>query len=131
MTGDLFDPLKLARVHAMLARTLIEHHRAPGDERARRWLDALVQRALDEVTDAVPDELQSELQRLFLPAPGAGESDDEVRIAEAQLLGWLNGLAMGEQIDTMREMVAATRDRVFQASLVAAGDEPPPSAAYR
>lgn len=93
------DPARLVRMAGMLRGLLDEMRELPLDEQSRERLQATRQRALKEICDAVEPPLQQELTRLELPlADGSTTpSTEELRIAHAQLVGWLTGLFNGVQ----------------------------------
>jgi hypothetical protein len=89
-------PAKLLRIGAMLRELLEEVRRAPPDDAGRKRLREIYDRALTELKAELSDELQHELETFAVPLePTASES--EIRIAKAQLLGWLEGLFQGIQ----------------------------------
>ncbi|MGZ4662327.1 MAG: bacterial proteasome activator family protein [Arthrobacter sp.] len=96
---DLVDePAKVMRIGTMVKQLLDEVKTAPLDEAARGRLAAIHQRSIKELEDGLAPELVEELERLSLPFPdNATPSDAELRIAQAQLVGWLEGLFHGIQ----------------------------------
>jgi hypothetical protein len=93
------DPARLVRIAGMLRGLLDEMRERPLDEESRERLRATRQRALKEICDAVEPPLQQELARLELPLAddSTTPSTEELRIAHAQLVGWLTGLFNGVQ----------------------------------
>ncbi len=96
---DLVDePAKVMRIGTMLKQLLDEVKAAPLDNAARTRLAAIHQRSIRELEDGLAPELVEELERIHLPfAEEATPSDAELRIAQAQLVGWLEGLFHGIQ----------------------------------
>jgi hypothetical protein len=82
----------------MIKQLLDEVKSAPLDDAARGRLAAIHERSIKELQDGLAPELVEELERISLPFPEqATPSDAELRIAQAQLVGWLEGLFHGIQ----------------------------------
>jgi len=96
---DLVDqPAKVMRIGTMIRQLLEEVKSAPLDEAARGRLAEIHDRSIKELEDGLAPELIEELDRISLPFPdNATPSDAELRIAQAQLVGWLEGLFHGIQ----------------------------------
>ena len=96
---DLVDePAKVMRIGTMIKQLLDEVKSAPLDDAARGRLAAIHERSIKELEDGLAPELVEELERISLPFPKqATPSDAELRIAQAQLVGWLEGLFHGIQ----------------------------------
>jgi len=96
---DLVDePAKVMRIGTMIRQLLEEVKSAPLDEAARGRLAEIHERSIKELEDGLAPELVAELERISLPFPeNALPSDAELRIAQAQLVGWLEGLFHGIQ----------------------------------
>ncbi len=96
---DLVDePAKVMRIGTMLKQLLEEVKSAPLDNAARARLAEIHQRSIRELEDGLAPELVEELERIHLPfADESTPSDAELRIAQAQLVGWLEGLFHGIQ----------------------------------
>lgn len=96
---DLVDePAKVMRIGTMIRQLLEEVKSAPLDEAARGRLAEIHERSIKELEDGLAPELVAELERISLPFPEkAAPSDSELRIAQAQLVGWLEGLFHGIQ----------------------------------
>jgi hypothetical protein len=96
---DLVDePAKVMRIGTMVKQLLDEVKSAPLDDAARGRLAAIHERSIKELEDGLAPELVEELERISLPFPDdATPSDSELRIAQAQLVGWLEGLFHGIQ----------------------------------
>ncbi len=96
---DLVDePAKVMRIGTMIRQLLEEVKAAPLDDAARERLAEIHERSIKELEDGLAPELVAELERISLPFPdNATPSDAELRIAQAQLVGWLEGLFHGIQ----------------------------------
>lgn len=96
---DLVDePAKVMRIGTMIRQLLEEVKSAPLDDAARGRLAAIHARSIKELEDGLAPELVAELDRINLPfSNDATPSDAELRIAQAQLVGWLEGLFHGIQ----------------------------------
>jgi hypothetical protein len=96
---DLVDqPAKVMRIGTMMKQLLDEVKSAPLDDAARVRLAGIHERSIKELEDGLAPELVDELERISLPFPADGTpSDAELRIAQAQLVGWLEGLFHGIQ----------------------------------
>jgi hypothetical protein len=96
---DLVDePAKVMRIGTMMKQLLDEVKSAPLDDAARVRLAGIHRRSIKELEDGLAPELVDELERISLPFPEkATPSDAELRIAQAQLVGWLEGLFHGIQ----------------------------------
>ncbi|BCW65770.1 hypothetical protein NicSoilB4_05330 [Arthrobacter sp. NicSoilB4] len=115
---DLVDePAKVMRIGTMMKQLLDEVKSAPLDDAARVRLAGIHDRSIKELEDGLAPELVEELERITLPFPADGTpSDAELRIAQAQLVGWLEGLFHG--IQTALAAQHAARDHaVAQAQL--------------
>ncbi|WP_457972558.1 bacterial proteasome activator family protein [Arthrobacter sp. D1-17] len=96
---DLVDePAKVMRIGTMVRQLLEEVKSSPLDDAARGRLAEIHERSIRELEDGLAPELMEELERISLPFPDdATPSDAELRIAQAQLVGWLEGLFHGIQ----------------------------------
>ncbi len=112
-TAGLVDqPSKVMRIASMIKQLLDEVRTAPLDEAARVRLAEVHARAIRELEDGISGNLLEELQRLTLPlGQGAVPSDAELRIAQAQLVGWLEGLFQSIQTALVAQQVATQTQR--------------------
>ena len=96
---DLVDePAKVMRIGTMIRQLLDEVKGAPLDEAARNRLAEIHERSIAELEDGLAPELVDELHRISLPFTDAAvPSESELRVAQAQLVGWLEGLFHGIQ----------------------------------
>lgn len=113
---DLVDePAKVMRIGTMMKQLLDEVKSAPLDDAARARLAGIHERSIKELEDGLAPELVEELERINLPfSEDMTPSDAELRIAQAQLVGWLEGLFHGIQTalaaqHAAREHAAAQR----------------------
>jgi hypothetical protein len=101
-------PAKVMRIGSMIKQLLEEVRAAPLDEAGRQRLKEIHRRSIVELEDGLAPELKEELDRLSLPfADGATPSEPELRIAQAQLVGWLEGLFHGIQAALVAQQMAA------------------------
>ena len=92
------EPAKVMRIGTMIKQLLEEVRNAPLDDAARNRLAEIHARSVSELEDGLAPELVNELHRINLPfLDDATPSDAELRIAQAQLVGWLEGLFRGIQ----------------------------------
>jgi hypothetical protein len=100
------EPAKLLRIASMVRELLEETRHASMDESGRKRLAEIYHRSVDELGDSVSQDLKDELQELVPPLDGVpGES--EMRVAQAQLVGWLEGLFHGIQAAMFAQQMAA------------------------
>ncbi|MCW2839278.1 MAG: hypothetical protein JWR55_761 [Aeromicrobium sp.] len=106
--GDLVEqPAKVMRIGAMIRQLLEEVKAAPLDAASRSRLRTIHLQSLEELKDGLAPELIDELERLSLPFDGEAPSEGELRIAQAQLVGWLEGLFHGIQAALYAQQVQA------------------------
>ena len=102
------EPAKVMRIGAMVKQLLDEVHAAPLDEPSRERLAEIYERSVAELSMALSPDLQEELHMLALPFDQeAVPTEGELRIAKAQLVGWLEGLFHGIQATLMAQQFAA------------------------
>ena len=91
-------PAKVVRVGTMMRQLLEEVKSSPLDDQSRVRLKEIYQSSITELGSALSDDLREELNRLASPfGAETSPSNDELRIAQAQLVGWLEGLIQGIQ----------------------------------
>ncbi|HMT31078.1 MAG TPA: bacterial proteasome activator family protein [Dermatophilaceae bacterium] len=106
--ADLVEqPAKVMRIGSMIKNLLDEVRSSPLDEAGRRRLAEIHRRSIDELKDGLAPELVAELDRIALPFGEGAPSDAELRIAQAQLVGWLEGLFHGIQTALVAQQMAA------------------------
>jgi hypothetical protein len=91
------EPGKLLRIAIMLRELQEEVRRAAPDQAGRERLKVVHDRALEQMSGVLSSELQKELSTLTLPFETDVPTESEILIAQAQLLGWLEGLFQGIQ----------------------------------
>lgn len=102
------QPAKVMRIGTMIKQLLEEVRAAPLDDASRNRLREIHQSSIRELEDGLAPELRDELERLALPfSDDATPSDAELRIAQAQLVGWLEGLFHGIQTALFAQQMAA------------------------
>ena len=102
------QPAKVMRVGSMIRQLLEEVRAAPLDEKSRARLKEIHQSSIKELEDGLAPELVDELERLSLPfAEDEIPSEAELRVAQAQLVGWLEGLFHGIQTTLFAQQMAA------------------------
>jgi hypothetical protein len=102
------QPAKVMRVGSMIKQLLEEVRAAPLDEAGRQRLKEIHRRSIIELEDGLAPELREELERLSLPFDDASiPSEPELRVAQAQLVGWLEGLFHGIQAALVAQQMAA------------------------
>jgi hypothetical protein len=107
-TEAVESPAKVMRIGTMVKQLLDEVRAAPLDERSRERLTRIYQTSITELAGALSPDLQDELHQFVLPFDGsAPPSDAELRIAQAQLVGWLEGLFHGIQATLFAQQLAA------------------------
>ncbi|MGL4306826.1 MAG: bacterial proteasome activator family protein [Mycobacteriaceae bacterium] len=107
--ADLVEqPAKVMRIGTMIKQLLEEVRSAPLDDASRNRLKAIHASSITELEDGLAPELREELHRLALPfSDDSVPSDAELRIAQAQLVGWLEGLFHGIQTALFAQQMAA------------------------
>ena len=96
-TGEFVSqPAKLLRIAAMIRELLEEVRKSSPDEPGRKRLRAIYDKSLATLKEGLSEDLQKELEMLTLPLDGTS-SESEIRLAQAQLVGWLEGLFHGIQ----------------------------------
>ncbi|MFC4005051.1 bacterial proteasome activator family protein [Prauserella oleivorans] len=107
--GDMVEePAKVMRIGTMIKQLLEEVRAAPLDDASRNRLREIHQTSIKELEQALAPELQDELERLVAPfTDESTPSDAELRIAQAQLVGWLEGLFHGIQTALFAQQMAA------------------------
>jgi hypothetical protein len=107
-TNYVTEPAQVMRIGSMVKQLLEEVRQAPLDEASRERLAEVYERSVVELSGALSPDLQQELQLLTLPFnEDAVPSEGELRVAQAQLVGWLEGLFHGIQATLFAQQMAA------------------------
>lgn len=102
------EPAKVMRIGTMIKQLLEEVRAAPLDEASRARLMQVHQRSIKELETGLTPDLRDELERLSLPfTEDSVPSEGELRIAQAQLVGWLEGVFHGLQAALVAQQMAA------------------------
>lgn len=108
LTDLVEQPAKVMRIGTMIKQLLEEVRAAPLDDASRNRLRDIHRTSIRELEDGLAPELREELERLTLPfTEDSAPSDAELRIAQAQLVGWLEGLFHGIQTALFAQQMAA------------------------
>ena len=101
------QPAKVMRIGTMIKQLLEEVRAAPLDEAGRQRLREIHDLSIHELEEGLAPELREELERFSLPFGEQTPSEAELRIAQAQLVGWLEGLFHGIQTALFAQQMAA------------------------
>jgi hypothetical protein len=108
ITGMVEQPAKVMRIGTMIKQLLEEVRAAPLDDASRNRLRDIHASSIRELEQGLAPELREELERITLPfSEGETPSDAELRIAQAQLVGWLEGVFHGIQTALFAQQMAA------------------------
>jgi hypothetical protein len=107
VTDLVEQPAKVMRIGGMIRQLLDEVKAAPLDEASRARLAGIYDSSIKELESGLAPELVEELERLSLPFGSDTPSEAELRIAQAQLVGWLEGLFHGIQTAIYAQQMAA------------------------
>ncbi len=108
VTDMVEQPAKVMRIGNMIRQLLDEVKAAPLDEASRQRLGQIHSASIAELKDGLAPELVEELERISLPfTEGSTPTEAELRIAQAQLVGWLEGLFHGIQTALFAQQMAA------------------------
>ncbi len=120
-------PARVLRIASMIKQLLEEVRQAPLDEASRTRLAEVYGRSISELCESLSPDLREELSRVALPfADGeTPPSEAELRVAQAQLVGWLEGLFHGIQAALFAQQMAARAqlEDMRNRSLPAAAEE--------
>ncbi len=100
-------PTKLIRIASMVRSMLDEVRRAPLDDAGRRALREIHEKSIGELEGVLSPDLQNELAEVVLPLTSEAPTESELRLAQAQLVGWLEGLFHGIQATLFTQQAAA------------------------
>ena len=123
-TESVNEPAKVLRIGSMVKTLLDEVRSAPLDEKSRVRLREIYEQSIRDLSQVLSPDLVAELERMAPPFGNDAPSDAELRIAQAQLVGWLEGLFHGIQATLMSQQMAARAqlDEMRQRGLPPAGE---------
>ncbi|MFN8025502.1 MAG: proteasome activator [Acidimicrobiia bacterium] len=104
---QITSPTKLIRIASMVRGMLEEVRRAPLDDAGRRRLREIHEKSLEELEGVLSPDLCQELSEVVLPFTDDAPSESELRLAQAQLVGWLEGLFHGIQATLFTQQAMA------------------------
>ncbi len=105
----VYEPAKVMRIGTMIRQVLDEVRQAPLDEASRARVREIYDTSVAELSEVLSEDLREELGRMSLPFGREAPSEAELRIAQAQLVGWLEGLFHGIQAMLMAQQMEARR----------------------
>lgn len=125
-TEVISEPAKLLRIVSMVRELLDETRQTSIDEAGRTRLRQIYERSVAELDEVLSPDLQEELAALTIPLEGT-PSESEIRIAQAQLVGWLEGLFHGIQAAIFsQQMAARAQFEAMRRQGLPAGSQPGP-----
>ena len=104
---DVTQPTKLIRIASMTRAMLDEARQAPLDEGGRKRMAEVHSRSVEELREVLSPDLQEEFTEIMLPLNSEGASEAELRVAQAQLIGWLEGVFHGIQASLWSQQMSA------------------------
>lgn len=104
---DVSEPTKLIRMASMTRAMLDEARQAPLDDGGRRRMAQVHSKSVDELRPILSEELQDEFNEIMIPLSNEEATESELRVAQAQLIGWLEGLFHGIQASLWSQQMAA------------------------
>jgi hypothetical protein len=118
------EPAKVLRIGSMVKTLLDEVRAAPLDDKSRVRLREIYEQSIHDLSEGLSPDLVEELESLAPPFDSEVPSDAELRIAQAQLVGWLEGLFHGIQATLMSQQMAARAqlEEMRQRGLPSAGE---------
>jgi hypothetical protein len=120
------QPARVMRIGSMIKQLLEEVRSAPLDERSRDRLAEIFDISVNDLADALSPDLADELRRLAPPFGDGVPSDSELRIAQAQLVGWLEGLFHGIQATLFAQQAMARQQLEQMRNQLGPGGAPAP-----
>jgi hypothetical protein len=126
-TEMVSEPAKVLRIGSMVKTLLDEVRQAPLDDKSRNRLREIYEQSIHDLSEGLSPDLVAELDRMALPFDDDAPSESELRIAQAQLVGWLEGLFHGIQATLMSQQMAARAqlEEIRQRGLPQAGESSP------
>ena len=107
LTESIEHPTKVMRIGSMIKQLLDEVHQADLDPPSRQRMKEVYEISVRELAETLSPDLRAELGRLALPFSSDEPSEAELRVAQAQLVGWLEGLFHGIQATLFAQQMAA------------------------
>lgn len=101
------QPTKLIRMASMTRAMLEEARQAPLDDGGRRRMAKVHSKSIEELRPILSDDLQEEFGDIMIPLSNEEATESELRVAQAQLIGWLEGLFHGIQASLWSQQMAA------------------------
>ena len=133
-TETVEEPAKVMRIGSMIKQLLDEVRHAPLDEAGRIRLREIYDTSVKELSEGLSPDLANELDRMAIPFGPETPSEAELRVAQAQLVGWLEGLFHGIQATLFAQQMAARAqlEEMRRRGLPTPGDggEPPRPGTY-
>ncbi len=132
VTESVTEPAKVMRIGSMVRQLLEEVRGTQLDQPSRERLAEIYERSIVEISSALSPDLAEELHILALPfKDGEVPSEGELRVAKAQLVGWLEGLFHGIQATLFAQQLAA-RQQIEQMRQIPPGmpDQGAPGGTY-
>jgi hypothetical protein len=127
---SVLQPAKVMRIGSMIKQLRDEVRLSPLDDASRARLREIYDTSVSELSEGLSPDLREELARMTSPfGPGEIPSGSELRVAQAQLLGWLEGLFHGIQATLFAQQMEARAqlDQMRQRGLPAEADQGPPT----
>jgi len=106
-TPDVTQPTKLIRIASMTRAMLEEARQAPLDEGGRKRMAKVHEQSVEELRVVLSPNLQDEFDEIMIPLSTEGASEAELRVAQAQLIGWLEGVFHGIQASLWSQQMTA------------------------
>jgi hypothetical protein len=131
-TESINEPAKVLRIGSMVKTLLDEVRGAPLDDKSRVRLREIYEQSIRALSEVLSPDLVAELESLTSPFDSEAPSDAELRIAQAQLVGWLEGLFQGIQATLVSQQMAARAqlEQMRQRSLPAGSEAGGRTGAY-
>lgn len=104
---DVSEPTKLIRIASMTRAMLDEARQAPLDDGGRKRMAKVHEQSVEALRDILSPELQNEFGEIMIPLTNEEASESELRVAQAQLIGWLEGLFHGIKASLWSQQMAA------------------------
>lgn len=104
---EVSEPTKLIRIASMTRAMLDEARQAPLDDGGRKRMAKVHEQSVEELREVLSPDLQEEFGEIMIPLSTEGASEAELRVAQAQLIGWLEGLFHGIQASLWSQQMTA------------------------